>query len=110
MINKLKEMYKLYAYQQADAKWAHERQGTATTPAEIAKQYYDAHYSDWQVIPNTYLYEMQDGNELDDSPFVILRKLLKTNPKATHTIIINKNSLQNAYKVLAFWELTADPR
>ncbi len=110
MINKLKEMYKLYAYQQADAKWAHERQGTATTPAEIAKQYYDAHYSDWQVIPNTYLYEMQDGNELDDSPFVILRKLLKTNPKATHTIIINKNSLQKAYKVLAFWELTADPR
>lgn len=110
MINKLKEMYKLYAYQQADAKWAHERQATAATPAEIAKRYYDAHYSDWQVRPNTFLYEMQDGNELDDAPFVLLRTLLKTNPKATHTIIINKDSLKKAYKVLAFWKLTADPR
>ncbi|QEA34889.1 hypothetical protein FGL88_03590 [Weissella soli] len=110
MINKLKEMYDLHAYQQADARWARDRQAEATTPAEIAKRYYDVHYSDWQVRPNTFLYEMQDGNELDDAPFVLLRTLLKTNPKATHTIIINKDSLKKAYKVLAFWELTADPR
>lgn len=110
MINKLKEMYDLYEYQLADAQWSRDRQAEASAPAEIAKQYYDEHYNDWQVIPNTYLYEMQDGNELDDSPFVILRKLLKTNPTAMHTIIINKNSLQKADKVLVFWELIADPR
>lgn len=69
------------------------------------KIYYDAHYQSWPINVRAVLYEMQDGQELDDSPFAILREWISSGASIEHIIVAKENEIDRINRVLKFWDL-----
>lgn len=70
-----------------------------------AKIFYDTHYQNWPINERVVLYEMQDGQELDDSPFAILRQWVAFGAPVNHIIVAKETEINKINRVLEFWGL-----
>ncbi|MBZ5955500.1 CDP-glycerol glycerophosphotransferase family protein [Leuconostoc gasicomitatum] len=71
--------------------------------------FYDNHYDYWPVDDHIVVYDMQDGQELDDSPFAILRYWLSRHLDMQHIIVAKFNTKEKIRRVLQFWQLDFNP-
>lgn len=94
-------------YLLADQRWLRQRRAENNQPAKV---YYDQHYTDWPVEPNLAVYDMRDGQELDDSPFAIMRYWLQVAPNMRHIIVVKAAERAKFEAVLHFWHLDQDQR
>ncbi|SPJ44371.1 CDP-glycerol glycerophosphotransferase family protein [Leuconostoc carnosum] len=97
-------------YLKNDRKWQKTRYPGVLTLEGTAKQFYDTHYDDWQVDHHLFLYDVRDGQQLDDSPFELLRYYLEKYPKTLHVIVAAEKHIDNIKQVLYFWNLQNDIR
>lgn len=103
----LRALVKRSRYLLADHQWLQARRAENNQPAKL---YYDQHYDQWPVNQNVALYDMRDGEELDDSPFVMLRYWLKEAPQMQHVIVVKEAERNKVTSVLHFWQLDQDQR
>lgn len=95
ILNNLKFIYR-------DFLWRKER---VTNNHETAKKFYDDHYQSWPINSKLILYEMQDGKELDDSPFAILREWISLDQQMEHVIVVRETAIDKVNRVLEYWGL-----
>ena len=70
-----------------------------------AKLFYDNHYESWTVENNSVLYDIQDGHDLDDSPFEILKYWLSNHSKMRHVIVTRNETKDKLVRILKVWQL-----
>lgn len=103
----VKKFFNQLKYEYQNLLWRKNR----NNDSEInAKLFYDTHYESWPVDNNDILYDVQDGTDLDDSPFAILRYWLSNDLGTQHIIVTRDDTRDKIIRILNFWQLHENER
>lgn len=98
----IREYFNQLKYEYQNFLWHKNRQNRSEARAKL---FYDTHYESWSIDQNSVFYDVQDGDDLDDSPLAILKYWLSNDLKMKHIIVTKIKSRDKIVNILNFWQL-----